>query len=52
MSIEGNMLKCDACGRERRMPGSVNTSAVKIEAVAKRLGWKSAGERDHCPDCV
>jgi Fe-S cluster assembly scaffold protein SufB len=49
MSIEGNTIKCDACGRERRMAG---TSAVEFEDLPEgirrtydRLGIPEAERR-------
>jgi Fe-S cluster assembly scaffold protein SufB len=78
VSIEGNTIKCDACGRERRMaatsaaeiedlPDAVKRtyeklgipeaertyrSGVTAQAAARKLGWKSVGESDYCPDCA
>jgi hypothetical protein len=32
---------------ERTYPG-----AVTVQSAARRLGWKSVGESDYCPDCA
>lgn len=52
MSIEGNIIKCDACGLAHRMAPTVDTPALKIESAAWKLGWKTVGERDYCPNCA
>lgn len=54
MAIEGNKIKCDVCGREKSIPtgAGATSSERKIEASARRLGWKSVAERDFWPNCA
>jgi hypothetical protein len=55
MTIKGNVMVCDECGRQISMPmerdaGARQSLNERVRAHAEALGWRHAGQRDSCPD--
>jgi hypothetical protein len=57
MTIKGNVLVCDECGRQVSMPmqrdaGAKESLDARVRVHAVELGWQHAGQLDSCPDHV
>jgi hypothetical protein len=55
MTIRGNVMVCDQCGRQvsMRMEGTAGAKQSlneRVRSYAEALGWHKAGQRDLCPD--
>jgi hypothetical protein len=55
MTIKGNVLVCDECGRQVSMPmerdaGAKQSLDERVRVHAEELGWQHAGQQDLCPD--
>jgi hypothetical protein len=57
MTIKGNVLVCDECGRQVSMPmqrgaGAKQSLDARVRVHAEERGWQHAGQLDFCPDHV
>jgi hypothetical protein len=58
VTIKGNVVACDRCGRQISMPmesqsgGKQSLDARVMEWAASELGWRRTTQGDFCPDHV
>jgi len=55
MAIKGNVMVCDACGRQISMPmdqggGSKQSLTARVRSFAEEQGWQHTEQRDLCPE--
>jgi hypothetical protein len=57
MTIEGNVISCDACGRQVSMPmksqhskGTQSLDAQVCKWAVGEKGWNRNNQGDFCPD--
>jgi hypothetical protein len=55
MTIRGNVMVCDECGRQVSMPmlgtaGAKQSLNERVRSYTEALGWRRTVQRDLCPD--
>jgi hypothetical protein len=55
VTVKGNVMLCDACGRQVSMPmergaGHKQSLNERVRTYAEEQGWKHAEQGDLCPD--
>ena len=55
VTIKGNVMVCDACGRQVSMPmdqggGSKQSLDARVRSYAQELGWMHTEQTDLCPE--
>jgi hypothetical protein len=53
MTIKGNVISCEECGRQMSVPMEPDSSKESIEDRARRFaadeGWGHTNREDYCP---
>jgi hypothetical protein len=58
VTVRGNVVACDRCGRQIGMPmeaqsgGKQSLDALVLEWAAGEEGWRHTDQGDFCPDHV
>ena len=55
MTVKGNVMLCDACGRQVSMPmergvGHKQSLNERVRTYAEEQGWKHTEQGDLCPE--